>query len=88
MNVDAPLLQPRYVHVSGGKTLPYVELLVQYAIGEIVVAIPDEGITMECSDPLIAYRAVCEYAYQHQNEARGDAAVFPVFHQILSRFMW
>ena len=50
LDVHPPLAHPRDVDLPARQPVPDVQALVQHAVGQVVVAIPDEGVAMELVD--------------------------------------
>jgi hypothetical protein len=75
LDVHTSLLQSGEVHVAGREALADVETLEQDPIGQIVVAIPDQGVSMERVGPIIPFIGRGTGREQEWGEtAEGDAA--------------
>jgi len=87
LHIYSTLLKPRYVDVTGREALTNVELFVQHSIGEIVVGIPDQGVSMERIDMPIVVSAACKYASQRQGQPCCAPEQSPWVHQFLDSFV-
>jgi hypothetical protein len=47
LHIDTSFLEPRNIHMPAGQTLADVQPLIEDSIGEVVVSVPHDSVTME-----------------------------------------